>query len=50
MLRRLNMGDIHARRAAKYPGRAPLVFMGLKVTFEELNRNCCLMAHVFQKL
>lgn len=50
ILRRLNIGDIPKRSAAKYPDLTSLVFMGNKITFAELNRNCCRMARVFESL
>ncbi|MBN2026289.1 MAG: long-chain-fatty-acid--CoA ligase [Actinobacteria bacterium] len=50
ILRRFNIGDVPRRSAAKYPDLTSLVFMGQKITFAELNRNCCRMAHVFEKL
>ncbi len=48
VVRRLNVGDVPRRSAAKQPDAVSLVFMGTKVTFRELNRNCCRMAHVFE--
>ena len=50
ILRRLNIGDVPKRSAAKYPDLTSLVFMGQKITFRELNENCCRMAHVFEQL
>jgi len=50
LLRRFNIGDVPKRSAAKYPDLTSLVFMGQKITFTELNQNCCRMAHVFEKL
>jgi fatty-acyl-CoA synthase len=50
VLRRLNIGDVPKRSAAKYADLTSLVFMGQKITFKELNENCCRMAHVFEKL
>ena len=42
--------DSPKRSAAKYPDLTSLVFMGNKITFAELNRNCCRMARVFESL
>jgi fatty-acyl-CoA synthase len=50
LMRRLNIGDIPKRTAAKYPDRIALVCLGQEITYEELERNCCRMAHVFERL
>jgi fatty-acyl-CoA synthase len=50
IMRRLNIGDVPKRTAAKYPDRIALVYQDKKITFKELNENCCRMAHVFEQL
>jgi fatty-acyl-CoA synthase len=50
IMRRKNIGDITKRTAAKYPDRIALVYQDKKITFKELNENCCRMAHVFEGL
>ena len=50
VMRRMNLGDIPKRTAAKYPDRVALVYGDRKITFRELNENCCRMAHAFEGL
>ncbi len=50
VMRRMNIGDIPKRTAAKYPDRVALAYGERRVTFRELNENCCRMAHVFEDL
>jgi fatty-acyl-CoA synthase len=50
LLRRAVIGDIPTRTAAKYPDRTALIFQDRKITFKELNDNCCRMAHAFERL
>ncbi len=50
LLRRMNIGDIPKRTAARIPHKEALVFRDERITFEQLNRNCCRMAHLFLEL
>lgn len=50
LLRRMNIGDLPKRTAARCPDKVALVYKDLRITFRELNENCCRMAHVFESL
>ena len=50
LLRRAAIGDIPKRTAAKYPDRTAIIFQGKRISFRELNQNCCRFAHAFQEL
>ncbi|MGQ9474940.1 MAG: long-chain-fatty-acid--CoA ligase [Actinomycetota bacterium] len=50
ILRRMNIGDIPKRTAARCPDKVALAYKDLRITFRELNENCCRMARVFEKL
>ena len=50
MMSRINIGDIPRRSAAKFGDRIALVYQDQRITFKQLNENCCRMAHVFEQL
>ena len=45
LARRATLGDIPKRTAAKYPNRIALMWQDKKITFRELNDNCCRFAN-----
>jgi len=45
LARRATIGDIPKRTAAKYPNRVALIWQDKKITFQELNENCCRFAN-----
>ena len=49
-MRRMNIGDIPRRSAAKFGDKIAIVYQDRRITFNELNENCCRMAHLFQEL
>ncbi len=50
LLRRVAIGDIPRRTAAQYPSRTAIIFQGKRISFRELNENCCRFAHSFEAL
>ncbi len=50
LARRATIGDIPRRTAAKYPNRIALIYQDKRITFQELNENCCRFAHGLEKL
>ncbi len=50
VMRRMNVGDIPKRSAAKFGDKIAIVYQDRRITFNELNENCCRMAHLFQEL
>ena len=50
LMRRINIGDIPRRCAARFGDRTAIVYEGKRITFNELNENCCRMAHAFEEL
>ena len=49
LLRRMNIGDLAKRTASKYPGRTAFVFKEHRISFKELNEQCCSFAHYFEE-
>lgn len=50
MLRRMSIGDLPTRTAARVPDDTAIVFQDKRVTFKELNDNCCRFASEFARL
>lgn len=50
LARRATIGDIPKRTAAKYPDRTALMWQDKKITFRELNENCCRFANALKAL
>lgn len=50
LMRRINIGDLPKRTAARCPDRVALVYQDRRITFRELNESCCGMARVFEEL
>jgi acyl-CoA synthetase (AMP-forming)/AMP-acid ligase II len=50
LARRLNIGDIPKRSAARHPGRTALVYQDRRITYKEFNDSCCRMAHALEAL
>jgi fatty-acyl-CoA synthase len=50
LLRRVTIGDIPKRTAAQCPDRTAIIFQGKRISFQELNENCCRFAHSFEAL
>jgi non-ribosomal peptide synthetase component E (peptide arylation enzyme) len=50
LLRRVTIGDIPKRTAAQCPDRTAIIFQGKRISYQELNENCCRFAHSFEAL
>ena len=50
LLRRVTIGDIPKRTAAQCPDRTAIIFQGKRISFQELNKNCCRFAHSLEAL
>lgn len=50
LLRRMSIGDLPTRTASRLPDREAILFQDKRVTFKELNDNCCKFANAFAKL
>ncbi len=48
LLRRMNIGDLAKRTAVKYPDRTAIIFKENRISFRELNEQCCSFAHYFE--
>jgi len=50
LLRRMSIGDLPTRTASRLPDAEAILFQDKRVTFKELNDNCCRFANAFAKL
>lgn len=50
LMRRVNIGDIPKRTAAKYPDKESMVWQDKRITFEELNANARRCANSFLEM